>query len=102
ARASIRTCPLSPQTTQRPHPAQVPHSGTATHNWAIGAANIDLAALGAISQGPRRPATLTHCDSYRPTGMLLLTVRSPEMRTVGLWYLRRHCCIVPSLNSVGA
>jgi hypothetical protein len=28
-------------------------------------------AIGAISQRRRRPATLTHCDSHRPPGMLL-------------------------------
>jgi len=41
-------------------------------------------AFGAISQGRRRPATLTHCGSYCPSGILLLAFRS---RVVRCWFL---------------
>jgi hypothetical protein len=40
-------------------------------------------AIGAISQTRRRPATLTHCDSYRPPGMLLSAFRSRELCALG-------------------
>jgi hypothetical protein len=40
-------------------------------------------AFGAISQTRRPLATLTHCDSYRPPGMLLSAFRLRELRAVG-------------------
>jgi hypothetical protein len=40
-------------------------------------------AFGAISQGRRRPATLTHCDGHRPPGMLPLAPRPWALRVVG-------------------
>jgi hypothetical protein len=43
---------------------------TASDSSATGSAY----SAGAISQGRRHPATLTHCESYRQPGMLLVSV----------------------------
>jgi len=40
-------------------------------------------ALGAISQGGDARRPLTHCDSYRLPGMLLLAYRSRVLRAIG-------------------
>jgi hypothetical protein len=40
--------------------------------------------LGAISQSGDAQRPLTHCDSYRQPGMLLLACRPRELRAIGV------------------
>jgi hypothetical protein len=54
-------------------------------HWFIGA----YSARRDLPRG-RRPATLTHCDSHRPPGMLLLAPRPWALRVVGFSFPRRR------------